>query len=184
MSGPRPLEARVGDADRDRTCAALREHCVSGRLTLDEFAERTDRALAARTRADLEGITGDLPGGEPPTRPKLGHRSSVALIGGVARSGRWRVPERMRFFGLIGGADLDLTEAVIESDVTTIETWWGIGGVQITVPEGIEVDVEGVTIIGGTDNEAAGPRLPGAPRVLVRQFGLIGGLSVRTQTAG
>jgi len=42
---------RASDSDRDRAVSLLRDHCVVGRLTLDEFSERTGSALAARTRA-------------------------------------------------------------------------------------------------------------------------------------
>jgi hypothetical protein len=172
---------RVADADRDGACAALREHCVAGRLTLDEFADRTDRALAARTREELDALTRDLPADRASAEPKLGRRTNVMLIGGLERRGRWRLPERLRVIGLIGGAELDLSEAVIEHGVTTIDAWWLIGGIELTVPEGIEVELGGVTVIGGADNESSGHHLPGAPRVIVRQFGLIGGTSVRTR---
>jgi hypothetical protein len=52
---------RASDADRERAVAALQRHTAAGRLSLDEFAERVDRALAARTHADLVAITRDLP---------------------------------------------------------------------------------------------------------------------------
>lgn len=52
---------RVGDADRDAVAAQLREHYSVGRLTLDELNERLDQAFAAKTRADLNTVTRDLP---------------------------------------------------------------------------------------------------------------------------
>jgi hypothetical protein len=178
-----PLEVRVSDADRGGACAVLREHCVAGRLTLEEFAERTDRALEARTRQDLELVTADLPVERTAVAPKPARRWSVMVIGGIERRGRWRVPKLMRVAGLIGGAELDLTEALIENEETTIEVWWLIGGVELTVPEGIDVDVRGVTVIGGTENEAGGHALPGAPRIVVRQFALVAGTEVRVRRA-
>jgi hypothetical protein len=181
MSGELP-DILASDADRERTLTALREHCVAGRLTLDEFSERADRALAARTSAELEDLTGDLDPaatGVPP--PALGARTVVRVIGGLSRAGRWRVPTRTRVIGLIGGADLDLTEAVIESSETVLEAWWLIGGINLTVPEGIEVEVGGATIIGGVDNNTRAAS-PGAPRVVVRQFGLIGGTDVQVRS--
>jgi Domain of unknown function (DUF1707)/Cell wall-active antibiotics response 4TMS YvqF len=173
-----PLDVRVSDADRDAACAVLREHCVAGRLTLDEFAERTDRALGARTRQDLDLVEADLPQDRAAVAHKTARRWSVIIVGGITRSGRWLVPQRMRVLGLIGGAELDLTEALIENEVTTIDIWLLMGGAEVTVPEGIEVDVRGFTVIGGTDNEAGGHAFPGAPRIVVRQFALIGGMHV------
>jgi hypothetical protein len=51
----------VGDSDRERAVAELREHFASGRLTLDEFSTRTERALAARSRSDLRATLAGLP---------------------------------------------------------------------------------------------------------------------------
>jgi hypothetical protein len=51
----------AGDLDRERATAALREHYARGRLTLDEISERTDRVLAARSRADLRSALSNLP---------------------------------------------------------------------------------------------------------------------------
>jgi Domain of unknown function (DUF1707) len=52
---------RVSDADRDRAIAELSEHFQAGRLTSDEFDDRTGRALRARTTADLAALFTDLP---------------------------------------------------------------------------------------------------------------------------
>jgi hypothetical protein len=54
-------EMRASDADRDRVAAALREHCVQGRITLDELNERLEATYAARTVGALHEITADLP---------------------------------------------------------------------------------------------------------------------------
>lgn len=59
------FEMRVGDAEREATAAELREHYASGRLTLDELNERLDRALAAKTRGDLDALMRDLPSARP-----------------------------------------------------------------------------------------------------------------------
>jgi hypothetical protein len=54
-------DLRASDEDRQRIVAALQRHTAAGRLTLDEFANRTDQALAAATQADLAGVVSDLP---------------------------------------------------------------------------------------------------------------------------
>lgn len=172
---------RIADADRDRILLELREHCAAGRLTLEEFAQRTDDVIAARTTDDVDAITRDLPSERTPAEPKLGSKTRLMLIGGIERRGRWRVPERLRAIGLIGGLELDLTEAVIENDEPVIEAWLVIGGMEIRVPEGIEVDVEGLTVIGGTENESPGRHVAGGPRVRVRHFSLIGGTEIKVR---
>jgi Flp pilus assembly protein TadB len=51
----------AGDRDRERAAAALREHYVRGRLTLDELSARTGRVLSARTREELRAALVGLP---------------------------------------------------------------------------------------------------------------------------
>lgn len=52
---------RASDADRDKTVTLLREHLAAGRLTSEEFDERLDAALNAKTLGDLDRLMADLP---------------------------------------------------------------------------------------------------------------------------
>jgi hypothetical protein len=52
---------RASDDDRQRVIEALQQHTQVGRLTLDEFADRCDSVLAAKTLDDLRAATHDLP---------------------------------------------------------------------------------------------------------------------------
>ncbi|MEQ4719782.1 DUF1707 domain-containing protein [Nonomuraea sp. B19D2] len=61
-----PKELRIGDAEREQTMAALREHFAQGRLTHEELDERLDQALASKTARDLAKVTADLPGSPQP----------------------------------------------------------------------------------------------------------------------
>jgi hypothetical protein len=61
---------RASDADRERVAEALNGAYVEGRLSKDELDERLDRTYDARTYADLDVLTGDLPGwGRGPAMP-------------------------------------------------------------------------------------------------------------------
>lgn len=60
---------RISDAEREQAAAALGEHYAQGRLTTEEHAERLDRIWAARTRADLGPVFGDLPAGDGAVAP-------------------------------------------------------------------------------------------------------------------
>ena len=55
---------RASDEDRERTAAALSGHYAAGRLTLEEFQERLDRAYAAKTFGELADLMTDLPGND------------------------------------------------------------------------------------------------------------------------
>jgi cobalamin biosynthesis protein CbiG len=57
-SGPR---TRASDADRDRVASLLQEHHAAGRLSAEEFSERLDSALRARTLDELDELLADLP---------------------------------------------------------------------------------------------------------------------------
>jgi hypothetical protein len=71
---------RVSDADRDRAIAELSEHYQAGRLTTEEFEDRTGRALQARTTADLTALFTDLP------------RRQAPMTGGTATSAASTAP--------------------------------------------------------------------------------------------
>lgn len=55
-------QLRIGDAERDETMAALREHYAQGRLTREELDERLGLALTAKTAGELTRVCADLPG--------------------------------------------------------------------------------------------------------------------------
>lgn len=63
----RERAVRIGDAERDEAVALLGEHFVAGRLTQEEFEERSDQATRARYVADVTPLFADLPDPEPPT---------------------------------------------------------------------------------------------------------------------
>jgi hypothetical protein len=56
---------RVSDAERNAVTERLAAHYSDGRLDQAEFDERVNRAMAAKTRGDLEGLFDDLPDPEP-----------------------------------------------------------------------------------------------------------------------
>jgi hypothetical protein len=60
---------RVSHDERTQVADRLSKHYGDGRLDEEEFNERLDRAMKAKTRADLEGLFDDLPGDEPPRPP-------------------------------------------------------------------------------------------------------------------
>jgi hypothetical protein len=80
MSGdhlPARGSLRIGDAERDTAVEQLSEHFVAGRLTQDEFEERSDQATKARYADEVELLFADLPELETtqPGRPRRGGRA-------------------------------------------------------------------------------------------------------------
>ena len=106
-------------------------------------------------------------------------RTHVALLGGIERRGRWTPAPRMIHAALIGGADLDLTDAELGPE-TALVAVSVVGGVHVRVPPDVRVVVSGL-------RHATDPGLPGGGgRVLrIRSFTLLGGVKVdRAPTAG
>jgi hypothetical protein len=59
---------RISDADRAEVADRLSKHYSDGRLDQAEFNERLDRAMNAKTQADLNGLFADLPATDEPDK--------------------------------------------------------------------------------------------------------------------
>jgi hypothetical protein len=78
-----PGHIRVSDADRDRALGELTEAFQAGRITADEFDQRSGQALAARTGKELTALLADLPVQHAPAKrlaPERAHRAVVTRV--------------------------------------------------------------------------------------------------------
>ncbi len=183
-------EIRASDAEREAVVARLNSATSEGRLALDEFSERVERAYQARTRRELDDLVVDLPpAGTPGTAPVAGDgpvrpaRTAWLFlpIGGVKRSGRWRVPESSLSVTLLGGVSLDLREAELASREVMVTAVTVIGGVDVVVPPGMRVEIEGISLLGGRKLDVDERTAPGAPTLRLRVFSILGGVRVRSK---
>jgi hypothetical protein len=186
---------RASDADRDQVANLLSTAYAEGRLTMEEHEERVGQLMAAKTFDDLIPITRDLvvigtP--SPLATPQPTNRFTIdttgqgpetdkmiAIFGGVTRTAKWRVRKQTKALALFGGIDLDLHDAIFEAPVVEISGFWCFGGLDIKVPEGIEVRDHTSGIFGGTDVSNIGDPAPGAPTLVIKGVSLFGGVSVR-----
>jgi hypothetical protein len=184
---------RVSDADREQVTETLREAAGQGRITMDELDIRLDATYSAKTYAQLAEITRDLPvegsaalatggsGAFPVERiggtPR--RRVSLAILSGSRRKGTWVVPPVYTAVAFLGGVDMDLREARFSQREVKIRAYAILGGVNIVVPEDIEVDVGGVGIMGEFDHKETGTGVPNAPRLRISGLAIMGGVSVR-----
>ena len=76
---------RASDADRERTAQLLREHHAVGRITVEEFNDRLEKAFEARTVGELDELLSDLPAIDLYQLPSAGIRP--AAPGAVRRRG-------------------------------------------------------------------------------------------------
>lgn len=175
---------RASDAERDATVERLSAAAGEGRLTLEEFSQRMERATTAKTRPELGRLVADLPadagaaGGTVAARAASGPTWHVSPVGGLRVSGPWRMERHVVVVSIVGGADLDLSQAELAAPEVTLTQVSLLGGARVSVPAGIRVQASGFSLIGGT-TVAGGPEPgPTAPTVHVRAFSLIGGLRI------
>ena len=186
---------RASDNDRDQVATVLSTAYAEGRLTKDEHDDRLGRAMSARTFDELIPLTHDLVVVTPPKVTTISSQTEspyqidtahasedvdnmVAIFGGVTRKGRWRMRRQTRAYALFGGMDLDLREATFEGPEVEINGAWSFGGLDITVPVGMEVRDQTVGIFGGTEVKDLGERDPRAPVLVIKGLTLFGGVSV------
>lgn len=174
---------RVSDADRDRVVEVLKSRTADGTLTLDEFARRVDGALTARTRGDLDVVLADLAVPPAPTTARRSPtRTVVSVMAGAGKKGRWRCGDRVVAVAVMGGCHIDFRGAEIDADEVHVVAVAVMGGIDIVVPEGIDVGLDGLPIMGGKSMQVKDvPTLPGSPRILVHAYPIMGGVTVRSR---
>jgi hypothetical protein len=175
---------RASDAERDATVERLSQATGEGRLTLEEFSQRMERATTARTRAELDRLVTDLPAsgaaaGAVTVGSSAGPSWHVSPIGGLNVFGPWRMGRHVIVVTLVGGARLDLSQAELAAPEVTLTKVSLVGGVRVRVPSGIRVEASGLTLVGGTRVEGAPDPGPGAPTIHIRAFSLVGGIRIR-----
>lgn len=180
---------------RERVIETLCEHYAHDSLDDRQLEDRLDRAHAAASLQELDALVADLPalgaGASPaaqvaPVEEVRDHQTVVAIMGAAARKGSWVPPRQLNVVAVMGGAELDFREARFGPGIVEVNVFALMGGVEITVPPGVRVEVEGVAIMGafddtGTASAAAAPR---APVIRVGGFALMSGVEIRTRLPG
>ena len=181
-----PPDLRISDADRERVAERLRDAAGEGRLTMEELDERLDGAYAARTGTDLAPLIADLPAPGPgatgPEHRGVGRtrRWIVAIMGGGHLRGRWLAGRKLTSIAIMGGGEIDLRNAVLTEGELHITIFALMGGVDVVVPPGVDVETSGFALMGGNDTHVPPQDLsPGARRVHVRAISIMGGSDVK-----
>jgi hypothetical protein len=143
------MNLRVSDAEREHVVALLTSATGHGLIDIAEFTARTDLALAARTRGELNALLLDLPGlahaHQPLSGPPPGSRLELREAGHrIKRRGTWQVPETLVLRPHTRTVDLDFGEARIDHNEVRIELHGGATRVKLRFPRNATVDVEGL----------------------------------------
>jgi len=203
QNGPEDKAQSLGQS-RQVTIDALCEHFANDSIPMEEFERRVEVAHRAGSVEELKGLLRDLPGGNlparaenqavPATRPRAKVTAAahvkeqafvVAIMGGAARKGRWSPARRNFAFTLMGGAELDFREAILPPGVTDVQIVTIMGGVEILVPPGINVESHGIGIMGGfEDVSGSGAYDPDAPTLRIAGLALMGGVDIQVRHPG
>jgi hypothetical protein len=174
---------RASDAERDQAVARLREATVEGRLTLEEFTDRMAAAYEARTHGELDELVGDLPAHAAPAAPERkapARRWVISLMGNSSRRGRWRVGKRTFVLCAMGNATIDLRNAILAGPEVSIHVLCTMGNATIIVPEGVDVELSVIPLMGNRMDLTRSDYKQGAPLVKISGLVTMGNLFVRT----
>ncbi|MDT3726442.1 DUF1707 domain-containing protein [Streptomyces sp. DSM 41972] len=170
---------RASHDDREAVVEQLRDAAAEGRIDLDELDERLERALTAKTYAELDALTADLP--KPPAPADLPPLELKGGLHGASRGpARWEVPAQVIARGGLAGVKLDFSRAVCRFTEVTVEAYGETAGVTIVLPDGWAADTTAMDPgIGGLKDTTTPDRLPGTPLIRVVGSGGMAGVVVR-----
>jgi hypothetical protein len=172
---------RVSDAERDHVVELLQRAVGRGLITLDEFTDRADRTLAARTRAQLNAVLADLPfmrnEGMVPAEQPVVLRTGA---GNLKQDGYWTVPSTVTAECGMGRITVDFTNAACPHREVTLRAECGTGNIVVIVPRGWHVVmVEATSRMGSVVNKATDPPHPELPVLRVYATTGMGHVKIR-----
>jgi hypothetical protein len=169
----------------------LKQGFAEGQLEIEELERRLAQASEVGTASDLGRLISDLPA-EPQQAASdrrsaefagRQKRSVVTLLGGTSRAGRWQPAPILATYTFMGGTELDFRDAVFPPEGVTVRIFCFMGGVEITVPPHITVDVDGFALMGAFEDKSRNPAPSAKAQLTVRGFCMMGGVEVRTRPA-
>ena len=175
-----PRDLRASDADRDRVLALLAEAMSDGRLTLDEHAERVQRACTARTLGELADLTTDLVVASAQPVRLDGGRVISGIFGPAKRDGRWVVPEVLTVNAMFGEVEVDVTQAILQARHVQLHATVIGARLVLIVPDGVSVVVNTPMVLGRRRGSTPLPAGAETPVIEVKGLVLGGEIIVRT----
>ena len=200
MSDPRPPAPIPTTEQRDLVVQKLTQAFTAGRIELEDFELRTERAMRAGTTDELAGVLEGLTAKAPvpaTATPASGEfaldqprrqrsRRSLVIMAGLKRTGPWAPAQHHTTVVWMGGAQLDFREAELQPGETQISCYAMWGGIEIVVPPDIDVEVTGTAIMGGIAriSRSSGSADARRPRLHIHAVALMAGIEVKVLERG
>ncbi|MCG8452325.1 MAG: DUF1707 domain-containing protein [Spirochaetales bacterium] len=179
---------------RKETIELLQKAYADGRIGVDTLERRLEEATKAQEKDSLVTLVADIPTDEDDTyrsepkeespwltNPGRPENRSVyfAMLGGTDIKGAWKPAHEIQCYSILGGIDLDFRDALFpKNGDITVKFGCLMGGVDIVVPPGVNVHVQGFPLLGGIDDKA-GAGEEGAPTIHLKGMVVLGGLDVK-----
>ncbi len=176
---------------REEVIEQLKLNYAHDNLEEEEFERRLEEATGTDSKAALLDLISDLPtirdsrqgDTDAPYRVNLGEvrhdELIVGILSGSERKGRWEPARYTNVLAFMGGIDLDFSEAGIPPGVIEITVFCLMGGLDIIVPEGVNVEVNCVPIMGGVDRKIDDEQVRGAPTIRIKGLIVMGGIDIK-----
>ncbi len=185
----------------DRPIEALREEVVDqltmnyghGKLSLEAFERRLDIAMESKEHDALVSLVEDLTlqvdqSFKDQKREELGERfdptdpkefdSITQILSSNSRSGQWKVAKETRFYSLLSGGNIDLTNATFTHHTVYLKIYSLLSSHKIYVPENINVVCKATCIIGNFDNGVSTLVEGNPPTLVIEGISILSGLKV------
>lgn len=179
---------------RERVIDQLKLNYAHDNIDVEEFERRISLAHDGSDREMLKSLIRDLPVLKDESEPAAGDDSwgitwnrgkvkkddtMIAVLGGVERGGAWTPARYSKIFAFMGGVDLDFTDAKFPPGTTELDIFCIMGGVEMVVPEGVNVEMSGVPIMGGFEDRVGRGGYEDGPTLKIRGVAIMGGVEVR-----
>lgn len=143
-----------------------------------ERAMREPRVDGARTQPQHDDFEGSA---AVATDPSDERASIFAVMGGSTRKGSWEPAEHNEVIAIMGGVNLDFREADLLEGTTTVRCFTMMGGISIVVPPDVDIDVNGIGLLGRFDHVDHRATEDDVPCLKIEGIALMGRVSVRVK---
>ena len=185
----------------DRPIESLREEVVDqltmnyghGELSLEAFERRLDIAMEAKDHkllaAQVEDLTLEVDNSfKQHKQDELGQRfdpsepkefeSITQVLSNNSRSGVWNVAKETRFYSLLSGGNIDLTNATFTHHTVYLKIYSLLSGHKIFVPENIHVVCKASCLVGNFENETSSVYEGNPPTLVIEGVSILSSLKV------
>jgi hypothetical protein len=186
----------ISKISRQKVIDRLKHSYANDYLDQDDFEKRVSIAMKTEKRSELYALVDDVPdevdhetsmqakptSSDTAVRVTSSARDSdtfLCIFSGVSKKGVWNPPKKLSVVSIMGGAELDLTDAYIPVEGIEIDCFSFMGGTEIRVPAGVNVRTGGFAFMGGFENNTSGENFPGMPTIRINGFAFMGGVEIK-----